>query len=219
MAQRRSGLGFHSAHPPLHRGGDHAGRHALGTKSWLRHTSYIHGARPTPGMLCVTLRPCNGAGTGAARALLAKLCGAMPIGRISENGRNLPCSARKVLGKLAPRDRSRTQSRIPQRVRGGLPASTVTRGAKCRSHDHAPKLSSPTPLPPSIRHPPSRPFSFVSFHFFFFFFFTVNRAIVISPNGNGDALSKETVPRETESETVSSDCGGSRAASLAEAAA
>ena len=136
MAQRRSGLGFYSADPPLHRGGD-AGRHALGTKSWLRHTSYIHGARPTPGMLCVTLRPCNGAGTGAARALLAKLCGAMPIGRISENGRNLPCSARKVLGKLAPRDRSRTQSRIPQRVRGGLPASTVTRGAKCRSRSKA----------------------------------------------------------------------------------
>ena len=69
---------------------------------------------------------------GCPRVLPARL-GAMPIGQISENGRNLPCSVREALGKLAPRDRSRTQSRIPQRVRGGLPASTVTRGAKCTS--------------------------------------------------------------------------------------
>ena len=69
---------------------------------------------------------------GCPRVLPARL-GAMPIGQISKNGRNLPCSVREALGKLAPRDRSRTQSRIPQRVRGGLPASTVTRGANCTS--------------------------------------------------------------------------------------
>ena len=69
-------------------------------------------------------------------------------------------------------------------------------------------------------------FSFFVFHFFLFS--TVTRAIVISHhnakftnNGNGDALPSFEGKRskETESETVSSDCGGSRAASLAEAAA
>jgi hypothetical protein len=62
----------------------------------------------------------------------------------------------------------------------------------------------------------------------FSFFHRHYRAIVISHhnakftnNGNGDALPSFEGKRskETESETVSSDCGGSRAASLAEAAA
>ena len=54
------------------------------------------------------------AGTAATgRALPARLGGARPVGQISETGRNLPCLVREALGKPATRDRSRTQSRIP----------------------------------------------------------------------------------------------------------
>ena len=122
------------AHPPLHRGGD-AGRHALETTSWLCPTIISIAPANAWDALCNS-KAMQRRRHGCPRVLPARL-GAMPIGQISKNGRNLPCSVREALGKLAPRDRSRTQSRIPQRVRGGLPASTVTRGAKCRSRSKA----------------------------------------------------------------------------------